>query len=157
MVPAADSAWLYLEKGMAQGWAIVASMAAIVVFIAYTAYATTLPRAPKGMEKEYALWAGFSNGLSSSRIREYPPSSVAIWGRIMARLDERSGDWPQPPGVESRIVDDQGSVYTQRCAKRPRLRTEYFVEGTAPKATCGVGNAHVPPEKKRWLQRFWRR
>ncbi len=41
------------------------------------------PSAPKGMEEKFEKWDAFARGLKSSRISEYPPSSVQIWGRIL--------------------------------------------------------------------------
>jgi uncharacterized membrane protein len=41
------------------------------------------PEVPKRFEKKYAKWAAFERALKSSRIKEHPPSSVVIWGKIL--------------------------------------------------------------------------
>jgi hypothetical protein len=75
----------------------------------------------------------------------------------MKRLDGNSRDWQQPAGVESRLMDDHGNVYANHCRHEARLRPEYFLKGTAPKATCAAGNQTVSPVKEKWLRRWWRR
>jgi uncharacterized membrane protein len=62
---------------------VIASMATLAGLSGYCAYKLLQPAAPKGYEKEFELWDAFARGLKSSRIKEYPPSSVIIWGKIL--------------------------------------------------------------------------
>lgn len=41
------------------------------------------PKAPKTMEEQFEKWDAFKRGIESSRIKEYPPSSVTIWNKIL--------------------------------------------------------------------------
>lgn len=53
------------------------------LFGGLSAYFYLLPGPPKGYEEQYMKWEAFARGLKSGRIKEYPPSSVAIWGDII--------------------------------------------------------------------------
>ena len=102
------------------------------------------------------IWLGFDRRNSIVPGGKAGELAAPIWGRIMTRLDERSRDWTKPAGVESRLMDDQGNVYANHC-RGAALRPEYFIKGTAPKATCAAGNQTVSPVKKKWLRRWWKR
>ena len=56
---------------------------AIIALYVLAASIYIAPSPPKGREEEFERWDAFKRGLQSSRIREYPPSSVAIWDRII--------------------------------------------------------------------------
>lgn len=58
-------------------------MGAAVILIAFSIWKFIEPCPPDGMEEKFARWDAFARGLKSSRIKEYPPSSVQIWGRIL--------------------------------------------------------------------------
>jgi penicillin-binding protein 1A len=103
------------------------------------------------------IWLGFDRPTGIVPGGKSGELAAPIWGRIMARRSERSRDWSRPAGVESRLMDDHGNVYANHCRGRDVLRSEYFVRGTAPRATCAPGTQTVSPVKKKWLRRFWRR
>jgi membrane carboxypeptidase/penicillin-binding protein len=103
------------------------------------------------------IWLGFDKRIGIVPGGKAGELAAPIWGRIMARLGERSRDWPRPAGVESRLMDDHGNVYATHCHGTATLQLEYFIEGTAPEATCAGGTRPVPPKKKAWLRRLWRR
>ncbi len=103
------------------------------------------------------IWLGFDRRSSIVPGGKAGELAAPIWGRIMARLDERSRDWPKPVGVETRLMDDRGNVYAHHCRRAATLRPEYFLKGTAPRSTCAAGNQTASPVKKKWLRRWWRR
>lgn len=103
------------------------------------------------------IWLGLDRRSSIVPGGKAGELAAPIWGRIMARLGERSRDWPKPASVESRLMDDHGNVYANHCRRTTALRPEYFLKGTAPKATCAAGNQTVSPVKKAWLRRWWKR
>ena len=74
--------YIDLEK-YEQAAYILGLMGAVAVFGGYSVYKAMQPRAPEGYEKKFEEWDAFARGLKSSRIKEYPPSSVAIWGSIL--------------------------------------------------------------------------
>jgi 1A family penicillin-binding protein len=96
------------------------------------------------------LWLGFDKPSSIVAGGKAGELAAPIWGRIMARLSQRSRDWQKPARVESRLMDDAGNVYATHCRQTAALHPEYFVEGTAPKATCTAGNQTLAPTKKSW-------
>ncbi len=74
----------YLDlENYAEAAYIITLIGAFLVFGGYALYKALQPRAPAGFEKEFEEWDAFARGLKSSRIKEYPPSSVAIWGEIL--------------------------------------------------------------------------
>jgi penicillin-binding protein 1A len=102
------------------------------------------------------IWLGFDRRTGIVPGGKAGELAAPIWGRIMARLDERSRDWTKPSGLESRLVDDNGNVYALRC-RTPAARPEYFIKGTAPRASCEATRAAPPKKKREWLRRLWRR
>ena len=96
------------------------------------------------------LWLGFDRPSSIVHGGKAGELAAPIWGRIMTRLGQRSRDWPIPARVESRLMDDDGNVYATHCRQTAALHPEYFLDGTAPKASCMAGNQHVVPDKKSW-------
>jgi penicillin-binding protein 1A len=96
------------------------------------------------------LWLGFDKPSSIVAGGKAGELAAPIWGRTMARLSQRSRDWQKPARVESRLMDDDGNVYANHCRQTAALHPEYFVVGTAPKATCTAGNQTVAPTKKSW-------
>jgi len=62
--------------------------------------------------------------------------AAPIWGRIMKRVGEATGDWAMPPGVETHAVDELGNVVGANCPTSGATRQEVFMTGTAPMATC---------------------
>ncbi|VVC04409.1 Uncharacterised protein [Candidatus Bilamarchaeum dharawalense] len=68
----------YLEIG-----ALVLAGIILVGSLLYLASLILKPAIPKGKEDEYAKWDGFARAVKSSRLKEYPPESVLIWGEIL--------------------------------------------------------------------------
>ncbi|MDD5340650.1 MAG: DUF2207 domain-containing protein [Candidatus ainarchaeum sp.] len=55
----------------------------LIPAIAYLAIHYFRPSVPDAMRNEYAKWDAFARAVSSSRLKEYPPSSAVIWGGIL--------------------------------------------------------------------------
>ncbi|MBN1169797.1 DUF2207 domain-containing protein [Candidatus Micrarchaeota archaeon] len=62
--------------------AAILLIASIIAYL-FAALSYIAPTPPKGSEEKFEKWDAFRRGLQSSRIKEYPPSSVAIWDRIL--------------------------------------------------------------------------
>jgi 1A family penicillin-binding protein len=62
--------------------------------------------------------------------------AAPTWGRIMREVASGSAGWSPPAGVEQHQVDERGVVASAGCPGQGSVRTEYFVRGTAPHATC---------------------
>ena len=61
-----------------------ASLIGIFALFAYLLYVKFLGvEIPKGMEDEWAKWDPFYRAVKSSRMKEYPPASAVIWGKIL--------------------------------------------------------------------------
>lgn len=79
-------AWLadYVSGG---NWFEVAgtlvSLAILIPAAAYIIIHYLKPSVPEGMRGEYMKWDAFARAVSSGRLKEYPPSSVVIWGDIL--------------------------------------------------------------------------
>lgn len=74
----------YLDlENYAQAAYIFGLIGAFLAFGGYSIYKLMQPRAPDGYQDKFEQWDAFARGLKSSRIKEYPPSSVAIWGSIL--------------------------------------------------------------------------
>ncbi|MFN7990774.1 MAG: DUF2207 domain-containing protein [Candidatus Micrarchaeia archaeon] len=64
-------------------WAIIGSIPVGGLAYLALAYSYATPKPLKGREEEFERWDAFSRAVGSSRLKEYPPASVAIWGRIL--------------------------------------------------------------------------
>jgi len=62
--------------------------------------------------------------------------AAPVWGRVMREIAPSSEGWPQPPGVETREVDETGSIVGAGCPTYGETHTEYFLAGTAPIGEC---------------------
>ncbi|MFH1785437.1 MAG: DUF2207 domain-containing protein [Candidatus Micrarchaeota archaeon] len=65
---------------------IIGVFMATAIFIASCGYLASriyAPEVPKEREDQYAKWDGFVRAIKSSRLKEYPPESVKIWGGIL--------------------------------------------------------------------------
>ncbi len=62
--------------------------------------------------------------------------AAPVWGRIMRQVAPSSSDWAPPAGVETREVDETGSIVGQGCPTYGATHTEYFLAGTAPIGEC---------------------
>jgi len=74
----------YESKEMWLHIALMPVMAVLsMAFVWYSAVQYMIPKPPKDHRVEFERWDAFARALKSSRIKEYPPSSVVIWGRIL--------------------------------------------------------------------------
>lgn len=62
--------------------------------------------------------------------------AAPVWGRVMRQVAPSSSDWTAPAGVETREVDETGSIVGQGCPTYGATHTEYFLTGTAPIGEC---------------------
>ena len=82
------------------------------------------------------IWIGFDKRKTVLRGATGGELAAPIWGRVMARAGERTGDWMMPAGVEMLQVDEYGNVLGSNCAPTGVTRPEYFLSGSAPVASC---------------------
>jgi penicillin-binding protein 1A len=132
-------------RGVAAGKTGTSNDAADAWFVGYTP------------ELVGTIWLGFDRRVSIVKDGKAGELAAPIWGRVMARVGQNSRDWSKPARVETRLMDDHGNVYATHCRNTPGLKPEYFLKGTAPKATCAGRSQTIPPKKKAWLRRLWRR
>lgn len=82
------------------------------------------------------IWMGFDRRKTVLRGATGGELAAPVWGRVMRRAGERTGDWLMPHGVEMRLVDAMGNVYGDNCPIQIGTHHEYFMTGTAPLASC---------------------
>lgn len=83
-----------------------------------------------------AVWIGFDKRQTIVPRATGGDLAAPVWGRVMARMNVRSEGWAPPPGIEMRMVDANGNVLGDNCPAVGPTRREYFIQGTAPVATC---------------------
>ncbi len=86
------------------------------------------------------IWMGFDTRKTIVRGATGGELAAPVWGRVMRRMNIRSGGWAPPPGVEMRMVDEYGNLIGENCPVVGATRQEYFIEGTAPFASCYTGS-----------------
>jgi penicillin-binding protein 1A len=98
------------------------------------------------------IWLGFDQRQTVLRGATGGELAAPIWGRVMRRFGERTGDWLMPAGVEMRLVDAQGNVSDEGCPTMSDARHEYFMTGTAPLAYCApeTGLRRFDPHGRNW-------
>ncbi len=84
------------------------------------------------------VWIGFDKRKTVLRGATGGELAAPVWGRIMRRVSEQTGDWLMPQGVEMRVVDELGNAIAENCPVQGATRQEYFLSGSAPFATCYV-------------------
>ena len=84
------------------------------------------------------VWIGFDKRKTVLRGATGGELAAPIWGRIMQRVAEETGDWIMPSGVETRLVDEFGNAVAENCPVQGATRQEYFMTGTAPFAECYI-------------------
>jgi penicillin-binding protein 1A len=84
------------------------------------------------------VWIGFDKRKTVLRGATGGELAAPIWGRIMRRVAEQTGDWLMPQGVEMRQVDEFGNALAENCPIQGAVRQEYFIAGTAPFAQCYI-------------------
>jgi uncharacterized membrane protein YgcG len=107
---------------IASAAAAVASYFASIGALAYIGFASSRPRAPESMKDKFMRWDAFRRGISSSRLKEYPPSSVLIWGRILV--------YATALGMADKVkkhLSELDTLTAERLEKLDRVRTSSFV------------------------------
>ena len=82
------------------------------------------------------IWIGFDRRKTILARATGGELAAPVWGRVMRRTGQRSGGWAPPPGVEMRMVDENGNAVSENCPAYGPMRREYFLLGSAPFATC---------------------
>ena len=115
------------------------------------------------------IWMGFDDRKTIVRGGSGGVIAAPVWGRIMSRMNMRSGGWAPPAGIEVRQVDQQGNLLGDNCPMVGAVRREYFIEGTAPIASCYSASTYTyndtlgiypdsviraDPEEDRWWARM---
>ncbi|MBZ5609089.1 MAG: PBP1A family penicillin-binding protein [Acidobacteriia bacterium] len=83
------------------------------------------------------VWVGFDDNRELNL--EGAKSALPVWTEFMKRAHEHReyrdvSEYQPPPGVVSVPIDPlTGQIATAAC---PKVRTEYFIEGTQPVETC---------------------
>jgi len=118
-------------SGPAAGKTGTTNDAADIWFVGYT------PRMVGG------IWIGFDRRQTVVPRATGGELAGPLWGRIMRRIGERTGDWAMPGGVEMRTVDSLGNVALANCMVQGVTRQEYFLSGSAPVANCYYGQGYA--------------
>ena len=84
------------------------------------------------------IWMGFDRPQTVMQGATGGELAAPVWGRIMRRVGEQTGDWAMPAGVEMRLVDGYGNVSGEYCPILIGAHHEYFMTGTAPPVSCYV-------------------
>ena len=88
------------------------------------------------------VWIGFDDNRTLDL--EGGKSALYVWAEFMKRAHEHRQyrnvtEFTAPAGIESAQIDpDSGKLATGNC---PTVRTEYFIEGTAPTESCPLHGA----------------
>lgn len=82
------------------------------------------------------IWYGMDERQRILRGATGGEIAAPVWGRIMRQVAPQSGDWAVPAGVETREVDQTGSIAGAGCPTVGATRTEFFLSGTAPIGEC---------------------
>jgi penicillin-binding protein 1A len=88
------------------------------------------------------IWMGFDKRKTIVPRASGGELAAPVWGRVMRRMNLRSGGWAPPPGVEMRMVDEYGNILADNCPTVGAMRREYFMEGSAPIASCYSGSTY---------------
>ncbi|HEX6558107.1 MAG TPA: PBP1A family penicillin-binding protein [Longimicrobiales bacterium] len=82
------------------------------------------------------VWIGFDKRQTIVPRATGGDLAAPIWARVMVRNGIRSQGWAPPAGIEMRMVDENGNVLGENCPVVGATRREYFIQGTAPVASC---------------------
>jgi penicillin-binding protein 1A len=85
------------------------------------------------------IWMGFDKRTTIVPRASGGELAAPVWGRVMRRMNQRSGGWAPPPGIEMRLVDQFGNMLADNCPVTGETRQEYFIQGSAPMASCFTG------------------
>lgn len=82
------------------------------------------------------IWYGLDRRQRILRGATGGEIAAPVWGRVMREIAPSSSDWSPPAGVETREVDETGSIVGSGCPTFGATHTEYFLSGTAPIGEC---------------------
>lgn len=82
------------------------------------------------------IWIGFDRRQTVVRGATGGELAAPVWGRVMRRMGFRSATWQPPRGIETRVVDEFGTVLAENCPSYGSTRQEYFLSGTVPMPSC---------------------
>jgi penicillin-binding protein 1A len=88
------------------------------------------------------IWVGFDARKPIVSRATGGEVAAPVWGRVMRRMNLRSRGWAPPPGIEMRTVDEYGNLLGENCPITTATHREYFLEGTAPVASCYTGSTY---------------
>lgn len=89
-----------------------------------------------------AIWMGFDSRQTIVRGATGGELAAPVWGRVMRRTNQQNNGWAPPPGIEMRMVDQYGNALGDNCPSTGGLHREYFLQGTAPIASCYTGSTY---------------
>ena len=94
------------------------------------------------------VWIGFDHPQQIMSNAQGGRLAAPAWTTFMREIYERKPtppDWPRPPALTSRVVDDvTGLLHGPQCPQEDAY-TEYYLPGTEPTREClrQIGRAHV--------------
>jgi penicillin-binding protein 1A len=124
--------------GVAAGKTGTTNDAADIWFVGYTPRLVT------------TVWMGFDKRKTILRGATGGELAAPLWGRIMQQLAGYTADWPVPPGVEVRLVDNYGNLIGANCPLQGAVHEEYFLTGTAPFAACYANPNYTYTDTAGW-------
>jgi penicillin-binding protein 1A len=81
------------------------------------------------------IWIGLDRRQQIQRGATGGAMAAPVWGRMMRQIGG-GGSWSPPAGIEQFVVDEMGAVLADGCVPTGQTRTEYFLRGSAPMASC---------------------
>ena len=95
------------------------------------------------------VWIGFDHPQQIMSNAQGGRLAAPAWTTFMREIYERKPtlpDWPRPPALTSRVVDDvTGLLHGPQCPQEDAY-TEYYLPGTEPTREC-LRRAPAPPKK----------
>ncbi len=82
------------------------------------------------------VWYGLDERAPLLRGATGGEIAAPVLGRVLRQVAPSAEGWRMPSGVETREVDETGSIVGTGCPTLGATRTEYFLAGTAPIGEC---------------------
>lgn len=96
------------------------------------------------------VWIGFDHPKQIMANAQGGRLAAPSWTTFMREVYERKPappDWPRPPGITSRVVDDlTGLLHGPQCPQEDAY-TEFFLPGTEPTRECPARRTTAPNKK----------
>ena len=116
-----------VEKMWTDLASILLSLVLSPLMLLYAAGEYLIPKAPKEHREEFERWDAFARSLKSSRIKDYPPSSVVIWGNILV--------YATPLGMADKVkahLSELDDLVVKRIEKMMKInRSSYRIYSSA--------------------------